>query len=102
YRGEFLPRFETVGNAEFGLWVEAERADLGRRFARSARQVLGQHLASARDEETLRESVALARRLRDHDTLAQDVWQLLIQFLTLRGEHDEAAVELDRLQALLA
>jgi hypothetical protein len=102
YKGEFLPRFEGVAGAEFALWLESERADLGRRFAQAARHVLAIDFATSNDKETLSHAAQIARQLRDHDVLAQDAWQQLIRYLVLSGDHDEAALEAEHLQAFFA
>jgi DNA-binding SARP family transcriptional activator len=101
YGGEFLPRFDTLGSAEFAHWVEGERADLGRRFTAAARRAIEKELSAAPDPDALRRALHIATRLRDHDDLDQESWQLLLRCLILCGRHSEALFEADRLQRML-
>ncbi|HEX4684981.1 MAG TPA: AAA family ATPase, partial [Gemmatimonadaceae bacterium] len=98
YGGEFLPRCETVAASGFALWLETERADLARRFAQAAHRVLSEGLASSSNPAQLKRAVGVARRLRDHNSLSQDAWRFLLRYLVLSGEHDEAALEAERLR----
>src|SRR5205823_10141272 len=100
YGGDFLPRFETVAASGFALWVETERADLGRRFSHAARQEITRELAAG-DPSALRRGLQVARRLRDHNPHSQEAWQLVLRCLVAAGEHAEAAVEGQRLREFL-
>jgi hypothetical protein len=102
YTGEFLPRLESVATSDFAMWVERERANLSRRFAKAARHTINQDIAAAPDPDALRRALDLARRLRAHEPLAQDAWQLVLRSLILCGDHEGAALEADQLEALLA
>ncbi len=102
YQGEFLPGFEHIGSTEFSHWVEQERADLRRRFGVAARETIATALSATNAPTVMRQALQIARRLREHDPLAQDAWQLILRCLIALGEHEEAVLEGHRLREHLA
>ncbi|HEY4302850.1 MAG TPA: AAA family ATPase [Gemmatimonadaceae bacterium] len=102
YDGDFLPRLESAAGNRFALWIEAERADLRRRFAYAARHDITNDLSRIDDPVAAERALRSSRRLRDHDLMMQDAWQLLLRCLVATGRHGEAALEAERFRAMLA
>lgn len=91
YRGDFFPEFAGVGAQEFELWVERERTSLRSLFVRSGHIVVKQWLDLGRT----RDSVALAKRVREADRFDQSGWRLLLETLIAAQDRVTAAVEAD-------
>ncbi len=97
YAGDFLPGFAAPGGAEFEKWADLERHRLRTAFIRCAEEVCHRRLASAH----FREAVALARRVRDADPLAEPGWRLLLEALTSANDRIGLAAEVDALEQML-
>lgn len=98
YRGEYLPNLALPGGGQFEQWADLERLRLRAGYLRCGDAVARRLLAGG----CQRESVALARRLRDADPYSEPVWRLLIEGLLTANDYVAASSEAYALSKLLA
>ncbi len=97
YAGSYLPDLAVPGGAEFEAWAESERSRLRSLFMRSAEIVILRWLRAGRTNDAR----ALARRVRDEDSLDETGWRLVLNVHTASGDSVTAGVEADALERLL-
>jgi DNA-binding SARP family transcriptional activator len=93
YRGDFLPNLALPGGVDFEHWADLERGQLRMAYLHAARSLTRAWMAESRH----RDSIALARQLRDAGGTEAD-WRLLLESLvaardTLGAELEAAALE---------
>ncbi len=98
YEGDFLGEFGVPGGAGFEHWSDQVRARLRSGWMRALDSLARERL----NRGSVREAIALARRLRDADPGDEAVWRFLLDALLLAGDAIGASVEADALEAFLA
>ncbi len=97
YGGPFLADLR-VDAPEFDHWADRQRADLARKFRRTALQLA----TDLRERGDCESAVALCRRLVDADPLDDEAQHLLIECLHLRGDRVAALRQFDAYRESLA
>lgn len=97
YTGHFLPGFAAPGGVEFEQWADRERDRLRGLFIRAADTLARRQLGRGKP----RDAVALARRIREAEPLAEGGWRLLLESLHAAQDRVQELVEADALEALL-